>query len=465
MTVAARLAGWAAELDYRRLPEPVRQAVRRHLLDGLGTTVAAARTGAAEAAVTVARGLGGPEQATVLAAGSPVRVGAPAAALANGVLAHALDFDDTHAGGLVHATAPVLPTVLAVGEETGARGAEVLAAAAAGLETVCRLGAAVPHGFHSRGLHATAVCGVLASALAAARLYGLSRERTAHALGIAGSRAGGLLEFLNTGGSTKQLHPGFAAADGILAARLAAAGATGPAAVVEGDYGLYGALLGLKVAPETIEDGLGERWELTRITIKPYPVCQLSHAALDAAAQVLGALAGRDVHETQDVLVDVHPDAAALVCGPGKDRPATGYAAKFSLPWCVAALLIDGALTPDTFDRPGREDVTELAGRIRHRTTHTGGVAADQPGHIRLRLGDGTTLTASVPHSGGGPDDPGLDELVRTKALHNLGGGRASEAVAAEMDALGTAPSLTALLGALTATLTIPVTSHQEEPL
>src|SRR5699024_8903244 len=145
-------------------------------------------------------------------------------------------------------------------------------------------------GFHARGLHATAACGVIAAALTAARLRGLGEDETVNALGIAGSQAGGLLEFLNTGASTKQLHPGFAARAGVLAATLAAHGATGPDSVIEGEYGLYGALLGRRVEPAAVLDGLGDRWELASITVKPYPACQLMHAQLDAARQLHGQL-------------------------------------------------------------------------------------------------------------------------------------------------------------------------------
>ncbi|WSG11291.1 MmgE/PrpD family protein [Nonomuraea sp. NBC_01738] len=330
------------------------------------------------------------------------------------MLTHTLDYDDTHAGGLVHATAPVMPVALAVGEETGATGQAIMLAALAGYEAVCRFGAAVPHGFHAHGLHATAACGPLAAALVAARLYGLSAGRTVDALGIAGSQAGGLLEFLNTGASTKQLHPGFAAHAGVLAARLARAGATGPDTVLEGEHGLYGALLG-RPGTNPVRD-LGRVWEVTRITIKPYPACQLLHAALDAARLARQQVARQDIGS---VVAQVHPDAAALVCGPGKERPRTPYDAKFSLPWCVAAMLIDGEVTTETFRDIGRADVADLAARVATEIADLPCAAADQPGLLRVRRADGTELVTGVPRSTGGPDDPDLDALVRRKALAN----------------------------------------------
>ncbi|MBB5078927.1 MmgE/PrpD family protein [Nonomuraea endophytica] len=466
MTAAETLAAWGLGLRLDDVPDEARAAALRHLLDGLGCATAAtrqtaawptaarqtaacptaarqgeppeetsqtgeqdrARPGAAAgdgtaqdsgvvgegawAAVRVAGEMGGPPEATVF--GSGRRVGAVAAALANGVLVHALDFDDTHALGLVHATAPVLPVAFAVGEETGASGAEVLTAALAGYEAICRLGGAVPHGFHARGLHATSACGTLAAALVAARLYGLTHAQAVAALGIAGSMSGGLLEFLNTGASTKQLHAGFAAQAGVLAARLARAGASGPATVVEGEHGLYGALLG-RPGVDPFGD-LGRGWEVTRITIKPYPACQLLHAAVDAAKVLRGLAAAEEV---AGIEAEVHDDAAALVCGAGKERPRTPYAAKFSLAWCVAAMLVDGELTARTFARPERADVCDLAARVRHVPSGHRGPAADQHGRLRARLTDGRRVVAEVARGSGGPGDPRIDRLVADKALGN----------------------------------------------
>ncbi|MFI0371906.1 MmgE/PrpD family protein [Actinomadura sp. 1N219] len=440
MTVARELAEWALGLDVEDVPEAVRHAAVRHVLDGLGCAVAAARRGAADPAVQTARELGGgrPEATIIGRPPGAARVTRAEAAFANGVLMHALDFDDTHAGGLVHASAPVVPVALAEAEALGRTGSELLLAAVAGLETVCRLGAAVPHGFHARGLHATAACGVLAAALTASRLRGLSVAETVDALGIAGSQAGGLLEFLNTGASTKQLHPGFAARGGVLAASLASHGASGPGSVVEGEYGLYGALLGRRVPPAAVLDGLGERWELTRITVKPYPACQLMHAQLDAARQLHGA-------DVASITAEVHPDAASIVCGDGKERPRTSYDAKFSLPWSVAAMVVDGTVTAATYDEIDRPDVLALAARVGTEVVAFGGAAADQPGRLRAVTRDGAEIRAEVPRSGGGPDDLGIDRLVRDKALANLGSADSVERILSLPDLTTIQPLIKAL--------------------
>ncbi|TDC98233.1 MmgE/PrpD family protein [Actinomadura sp. 7K507] len=404
--IARELAAWA--LGLAEVPGPVSAAATRHLLDGFGTALGALRTGAAAPAIEVARGLGGPPEAGVLGGGE--RLSAPAAALANGTLVHALDFDDTHAGGLVHATAVVLPAAFAVGQQTGASGREILTAAVAGYETACRVAAAAPHGFHARGLHATMVAGVFSSALVSARLLGLDARRAANALGIAGSQAGGLLAFLGTGASTKQLHPGFASQSGIVAARLAAAGATGPETVFDGPHGVFDTLSANPAEPASIVDGLGERWETTRIGIKPYAACQLSHATIGA---VLDAMAreGFGADEVISVHAKVHPDSAPVVCDTSRDltRPASPYAAKFSLPWTVAALITDRGLSLETFepDSIARPEVTRLAARVSWDVTGSPGVvAADAPGQVTITLDDGREVAGSVPRSEGGGDRP-----------------------------------------------------------
>ncbi|MEU4162372.1 MmgE/PrpD family protein [Actinoplanes sp. NPDC026670] len=490
------LARWAAGLDADGLPDVVVEAVREHLIDAVGCGVAGIRRGAADPALTVARGLGGPPEARLF---SGERVGAVAAAFGNAVAVHALDFDDTHAGGLVHASAVTVPVALAVGEQTGARGSDMITALAAGLEIVCRLGAAAPHGFHARGLHATSMCGVIGAAVTAGRLLGLDETRLVHAIGIAASGASGLLEFLHSPASTKQLHPGIAAANGILAARLAAAGATGPAGALDGEYGLFRTMTGRspdrsvllgdlptperadlrsdpdrtsprnvgvpecagprsdpdrtsprdvgvpeRAGPRSDSDrasprsvgvaecaGLrsdsdrraargGGRWEATRIGIKPYPACQLTHASIDAAGEFTGSAPSA-------LTVTLHPDAVPIVGGLEKRRPRSAYEAKFSVYWCVAAMVIDGWVDLDTFEDLDRSDVQDLAARITVVTGAADVVAADAPGIV---AGDGRVARVERPAGGG----------VRTKAAANLGPGApavfAADGPAALLDAI-----------------------------
>ncbi len=402
--------------------------------------------GEAEPALAIAVGLGGPCEATVIGGD---RTGAPSAALANGSLIHALDFDDTHADSLVHATVAVLPAALAAAEERETSGQQLLIAVIAGIEAVTRLGAAVPHGFHARGFHATSVCGTFASALAVSRLYGLNESAAVNALGIAGSFAAGSLEFLADGSSTKQLHPGWSAHSGLIASRLAAAGATGPATIFEGESGLYRAYVGRSVDAARLVTALGERWETERLTIKPYPACQLSHASLDALRE-----AGVRAADVASIHFRLPDDAAAIVCSPesAKLHPRTPYEAKFSLQWCTAALLLDGTLGLESF-APGRiqeESILELAARVTFETYEPGVPAAAAGGRVEVSFRDGTTRTGAVSGSRGGPDHPLSDEQLLEKFQLNAGSGyeRLAEAVLA-LDSLTSVTELTAQLGRL----------------
>lgn len=446
MTTARKLAAWGTGPV---LPEPaVDEAALRHLLDGLGTALAGRRAGAVDAVLQVASGLGGPEEAAVL--GDTALLGAPAAALATGALVHALDFDDTHSGGLVHATAVVLPAAWAVGQQVGATGREVLDAAIVGYETVCRVAAAAPHGFHARGLHATMVAGVFSSALIASRLMGLDAETATHALGIAGSQSGGLLAFLGTDASTKQLHPGLASQSGILAARLAAAGASGPDTVFDGPHGLYDTLSAVTADPASIISALGDRWETTNIGIKPYPACQLMHATLDAVRDAAARTSFTSA-EVVSVTAYVHPDSVPTVCADDRDltHPATPYAAKFSLPWTTAALIVDGAVALETFESAslGRPDVAELATRITWRSTAREGHAADASGRVVIGLSDGREVVGEVSGSLGTTIHPMSSEQVHEKFLGNAGPG--GPVVANAVARLADAPSLDELVASL----------------
>lgn len=414
-TAASTFAHWAKGLGAEHLPETTIWAAKRHLLDGFGCAVAAMRSDAAPFATALVDGI---NEATVI--GTRQRASVPRAALANGVLVHALDFDDTHADALVHATAAVLPTALAVGQKVQASGLQMLVAAVAGYEVVTRIGAAVTHGFHAQGFHATSVCGVFAASLVACKLMGADAGVIANALGIAGSAAAGSLEFLNSASSTKQLHPGLSAMNGIVAARLAMAGAEGPDSIFEGRYGLFRAYLDAKVDAEALTSGLGATWETERITIKPYPACQLSHASLDALAQI-GTLTPEDV----DSITVQLPASISSIVG-SKPKPRTEYEAKFSIEHCLASLVVDGALTIDSFDADAVARASELAARVRWQDRPFEGPPADAPGICKVVLKDGAVLTGEVRNSKGGPKRPLDDSALRKKFVTN--GGSAEQA-------------------------------------
>ena len=421
MALARELARFAADLAFERIPPEVVASVRLRALDILGIALAAS-TGETAPALRGAlegwtAGQGGPCTVVGTKLGAP----APLAALANGALAHGLDFDDTHAASITHASAVVLPTVLALGEASGVDGRRVVTAAVAGLEAITRLGMAAPGAFHARGWHATAVCGAFAATLAAGRLEGLDADRLAAALGIAGSLASGVLEFLEDGSWVKRLHPGWAAHSGIVAAGLARGGFTGPATILDGRFGFYRTFLGVEPDPAPFRT-LGTEWETLRIGFKPYPCCHYNHAYLDCA------LALRHAHGlTPEAIAAVECRVPAgevpIVCEPreAKLRPRTPYDAQFSLAYSVAAALVDGRVGLDTY-APARiadERVLALAARVTHAVDPDSRFPDGFPGWVRVRLRDGRVLEAREPDGRGGARRPIEPQAVVAKFRDN----------------------------------------------
>jgi 2-methylcitrate dehydratase PrpD len=432
-TAAERLAAFTTGLAFEAIPSDVVETAKLHLLDTLGCGLAAHALDVATAGRGVADEMRGTSEATVIGLGR--RLPAAQAALANAMLCHGLDFDDTHADAVCHVTVVVGPAALAAGEAREASGRDVLAALVGGSEVVARLGMAAPGAFHRRGFHPTSACGIFGATAAAARLDGLDARTATRALGIAGSLAGGLLAFLEDGAPTKPIHPGWAAHGAIVAARLAARGAAGPAAVLECRHGLYDAFVGeAHPALERELADLGARWETRRIAIKPYPACHYAHGALGAAEQATG---GQPLapDEIADVVVTVPEAAVPIVLEPAaaKRAPRTDYEGKFSLPYSTAALLVRGAVGVETFTEKAIGDpvVLEVARRVRYETRSYPSAGRAFPGGVRIRLRDGRTLAADCAHQKGSPENPLAPAEVRAKFRRNAGLALSPETLAA----------------------------------
>lgn len=438
LTAAQRIAQFAADIKAEDLPEEVRHAASVHVLDTLGCGLAASGLDEADYVITgAAEGAGtGPASGIGVAHGLP-----PAeAAFVNGVLCHALDFDDTHPDSVTHVSVAVTPAALAAGEAAGADGSTVLAALVAGNEVSTRVGAAAGGLFHARGLHPSGVCGVFGATAAAARARGLDAGTTAHALGIAGSMASGLLEFLADGADTKRLHPGWAAQAGITAARLAAHGATGPATVFEGKRGFYATYLaGVDVDLDAQLADLGEKWNTPAIAFKPYPACHYTHAPVDALAEILREHPLRP-DEVKSIVAFTDETGVGLVLEPAADkvRPRTPYDAKFSLPYCLASLLVRGSVEVASFTAEAIADEAVLA--LTQRVSYEQHEYAPRPdafgGGVRVETVDGRTFENELRYQRGGAENPMTEDEVREKYRSNAKLALGSEAVQAVEDAV-----------------------------
>jgi 2-methylcitrate dehydratase PrpD len=345
--ISRTLAQFAHDLTFDAIPEAVRERAKHLMLDATGIAYASGSYDFAHKTLTAIAGLGGDGRVPVI--GLPQRLSPRDAALVNGVLAHGLDFDDTHTGGIIHSTASVWPTVLSTAFMRGKSGADLLVAYIAGVEAATRLGAVGSGHFHQVGFHPTGMIGVFGCTLAAGTLMGLSPQALTMAQGIALSMAAGSLEFLEDGAWTKRMHPGWAAQAGITAAALGREGFVGPTRAYEGRFGVFNSYL-----QGGIEDdrwgrataGLGSIWETTAIAVKPLPACHFTHACADAA-MILARQHTFDINDIVRIKALVPGEVVKTVCEPvaNKRRPANAYDAQFSIPYLVAASLIRGRFT------------------------------------------------------------------------------------------------------------------------
>ena len=420
-TGAERISRFALDLRLDDVPSVVVDAATLHVLDTIGCGLAARALGVGCEALEVVIEQGGRPEATAI--GHVERLPAPSAALANGMLCHYLDYDDTHTASGMHVSVTIVPAALAAAQAAGATGRDFTAAVIAGSEAAIRVGMAAPVEFRQRGFHPTSVCGVFGATVAAGRLLGLDAVALTNALGIAGSLASGLFEYLGDGSATKPLHPGWAAQAGLQAVRLARRGTTGPRTIFEGRFGLYSAFVGNRQPGlEAQLADLGERWETTRIAYKPYPACHFSHASIDAVRQLM-AEQHLAVEDVASVVATVPADAVAFVLEPAasKLRPRTPYEAKFSLQFSIAALLVDGAVGVDTFTERRLADpkLLEVARKVAYEVHPYATYPAAFPGGARITTVDGRVHAADLEHQRGSSGNPMREDDIRQKFRAN----------------------------------------------
>jgi 2-methylcitrate dehydratase PrpD len=464
-TLAQEIGRFAAETSFADLPDDVVDSVRKRVLDTIGIAVAAAPLETSRAARSWARSQGGTPAAS--AVGVSERLPAVLAAFVNGVLAHSLDYDDTHLPSVLHPSATVVPAALAAAERAGANGPELVRAIALGLETCVRLGMAGydeqarNSTFFEHGQHATSICGAMGGAVAATVLAGGEEEAVVHALGVAASMASGIIEANRTGGTVKRIHCGWAAHAAVSAAELVAFGLTGPPTVLEGRFGFFQAWLHGDFDPSAVVDGLGETWSVPDIFFKPYPANHFTHAAIDAAARLRSA--GVTPDQVERMVLGVPAPNLRTIGEPieVKRAPETGYMAQFSGPYAVAVGLLGGSGLG-----AGVEDYTDALARDPGRRALMAkiDVEPDQrcteifphqfPAVLTARLTDGRELVEEVLTTRGGPARPLSFEELTAKFEANVARALDDEQTAdlaracAELDRCG---DLTGVLSPLTA--------------
>jgi 2-methylcitrate dehydratase PrpD len=400
-------------------PSQAAQAVcGRLVFDIAGLAVAARETDYVAAALASAVNEG-----PCTALGHGRRLGLYDAALVNGTAAHGEDYDDTFEGGPVHAGAVVVPAVLAIAEQRGLSGEAVMRGIAIGTEIMCRLSLVAPQATHKAGFHPTAIFGAPAAAAAVGAALGLDEETIARALGISGSLASGIIEYLADGSSTKRLHAGAAAQSGIRAALLAEAGFTGPVTVFEGSHGLYKAFAPSKTPDfARLLDGLGERWILETLAFKPYACGTMTQPFVDCAIRL--AREGVTADDIMSITCKVGEGTVHRLWEPlsDKHRPPNGYAGKFSTPYCMAVGFLAGeaGLGQFTDERAHDPQVRRLAAKVAYEVNPDDEYPRNFSGHLKAVLADGTVRELHQPHMRGGAKEPLSDRELADKFEANL---------------------------------------------
>jgi 2-methylcitrate dehydratase PrpD len=414
-SVSERLAA----APHETVPPEMRELVERLLIDVAGLCVAARNTDYVRAALDGWEANGG-----CSAIGHARMLDAAGAAFVNGTAAHGEDFDDTFEGGPVHAGAVIVPAVLAAAEREKSAGDDVLRGIAIGVELMCRASLVAPKLIHKAGFHPTAVLGAMAAAAAVAITLRLEKNQIVNALGIAGSMAGGIIEYLAEGAWTKRMHPGWAAQSGIRAAALARAGFVGPRTVFEGTHGFYHGFARTTDGDwAKLVEGFGRQWISQSLAFKVYACGTMTHPYIDCARRLARRV---KVEEVDEVICEAAEGTVHRLWEPlaAKQRPPNAYAAKFSQPYCIAAGFVLGHAGLEAFTEERVRDprLLALAAKVRYEIDPDNPYPDEFTGHVRVRLRDGTLAEERQAHFRGGAHEPlsraDLEEKFRLNCAH-----------------------------------------------
>jgi 2-methylcitrate dehydratase PrpD len=416
-TVAEALAARIAALSAADLPARVRAVASELVLDVAGLCVAARHADYVCATIDSLDSSG-----PCTAIGHTRTFDSAGAALINGVAAHGEDFDDTFEGGPVHAGAVIVPAVFAAAERFGRSGPDALLGITVGVETMCRLSVVAPMKVHKAGFHPTAVFGAMASAVAVGVTLGLTEDQLVSALGIAGSMASGIIEYLAEGTWTKRLHAGWAAQSGLRAALLARSGFVGPRTVFEGTHGLFfGFTHSIEANYAALTETFGSQWVAETLAFKPYACGTMIHPYIDCAIRL--AKRGVDPDDIDTIVCEVAEGIVHRLWEPLADKqsPPNPYAAKFSSPFCIAAGFYLGDLGLAAFTEATIHDarIRALAAKISYTIDPANEYPHNFTGHIRATLKNGNVIEERQSHLRGGVHEPLSHEAIAAKFFAN----------------------------------------------
>jgi 2-methylcitrate dehydratase PrpD len=413
ISVAEALAESIVALEPGALPAATSRKCEDLLVDVVGLCITARNKDYIISALA-----GSDDDGPCTAIGHMRTLNAAGAAFVNGTAAHGEDFDDTFEGGPVHAGAVIVPAVLAACERHNPDGRMALIGIAVGTEVLCRLSLVVPKAVHKAGFHPTAVLGAMGAAAGVGAALGLNAKQLVNALGVAGSMAGGIIEYLAEGAWTKRLHAGWAAQSGIRAALLARAGFVGPRTVFEGEHGLFHGFARTSQGDYAALTGdFGRRWVTDTLAFKPYPCGTMAQPYIDCARRL--AARGIRPEDVAEIVCEVAEGTVHRLWEPiaDKQRPPNGYAAKFAVPYLLAAGFVHGGVGLGAFTPSAIRDerVLALAAKVTFVIDPDNPYPNNYTGHIRASLRDGSIVEERQPYLRGGAQAPLIRQDVIDK--------------------------------------------------
>lgn len=408
------LVDFLYNLNYDNLPSEVVLQVKRCLLDYLGVALGGSTTETAEKMRNFLSRFA--DDTKVTAIGYHKKTDVFKATLVNGITSHVLELDDGQRRASVHPGSAVVSTLLPLVEQENIDGRRVIVGIVVGYETAIRIGKAIQPSHRSRGFHATATCGTFGAAMAASKVLNLSEKEMSCALGLAGTSASGLLQFLEDGSEMKQYHPGKAALCGLLAAYLAQSGLTAPNNILEGKRAFF-QFASDKYNASEITDNLGKKFAIMDVYFKPYAACRHCHAPIEA---ILNIRSKKDVSVGKVKKIKVLTYKAAID-GHDKPYPRSVVGAKMSVPFSVAVALKTGWAGPKEFTPASFNDseILNLAKRVelKEEPALTNLVPDKRPAIVEILTKDGHKFRERVDLPKGEPENPITDEEIKKKFI------------------------------------------------
>lgn len=398
--LSEKLAQYINKIEYKDIPEDVREFTKGCLLDYMGSAIAGSKYEAIQILASFIDDMGGHEQATTVTGG---QTSVYQAAFINGGSSHIVELDDIHRGSIVHAATVVMPAAIAMAEYRGKSGKDLLTAIVVGYEIAFRIGEAVSPS-HYRYWHNTATIGTFAAAAAAAKLADLSEEQIVHALGSAGTQAAGLWQFIEDGAMTKQLHPAKAGMDGIIAVLTAEKGLTAASKILEGKQGFFQAMS--EQADQTkITDGLGHTFKIMENSFKIHASCRHTHQPIDLVLELKDE--GISSEDVRQINIKTYQSALDVA---NHTHPQTIYAAKFSITYCTAVAFIKSSagLKDFTLENIKDPEISQFMERIQVEVDPD--IEAQYPekwmSRIEVELTNGEKIHRHVDFPKGDPENP-----------------------------------------------------------